>query len=247
MNVICIKPTKRLVKNATYKVASFQNQNTKGYSFFRATIRIYLTDDSVQNFPLDSFKPTVGDTFQKINYISPEYRLFLDERDQMKIDKHLKGGDYVVPTHDGLKTLVKGRKYKVKDVRVIENKSSYGVVTWTDIKIKLEGSERWYTSWNFRKCTNQEAREISLKSLFDEAVDVEKVNKHKRKFDYHSDEEKVSMLLRFIISSANDRYRNQMDIINWTIEKTADKYSLKKEDFDLVRTLTLEQILEIIK
>jgi len=38
-----------------------------------------------------------------------------------------------------------------------------------------------------------------------------------------------------------------MDIIDWTIEKTADKYSLKKEDFDLVKTLTLEQILEIIK
>jgi hypothetical protein len=247
MNVICIKPTKRLVKNAIYKVASFQNQNTKGYTFFRATIRIYLTEDNIHTFPLDSFKPASGGDFQQITYISPEFKLVLDERDQMKIDKTLKSGDYVVPTHDGLKTLVKGKKYRVRDVQVIDHKNSSGAVSWTDIKIKLEGSERWYTSWNFRKCTNQEAREISLKSLFDEDVDVEKVNKHKRKFDYHTDEEKVSMLLRFIISSANDRYRNQMDIIDWTIEKTADKYSLKKEDFDLVKTLTLEQILEIIK
>jgi hypothetical protein len=235
------------VKNATYKVASFQNQNTKGYTHFRSTIRIYLTEDSVQSFPLDSFKPTVGDTFQQINYISPEYRSFLEERDQMKIDRNLKGGDYVVPIHDGLKTLVNGRKYVVKDVQVIDHKSSSGAVTWTDIKIKLEGSQRWYTSWNFRKCTNQEAREINLKTLFDEKVDIEKVNKHKRKFDYYTDEEKTSMLLRFIVTSANDRYRNQMDIIDWTVEKTADRYSLKKEDFDSVRNMTLEQILEILK
>jgi hypothetical protein len=74
------------VKNATYKVASFQNQNTKGYAYFRPSIRIYLTEDSIHTFPLDSFKPTVGDTFQQINYISQEYRLFLDEKDQMLAD-----------------------------------------------------------------------------------------------------------------------------------------------------------------
>jgi hypothetical protein len=55
------------------------------------------------------------------------------------------------------------------------------------------------------------------------------------------------MLLRFIVTSANDRYRNQMDIIDWTVEKTADRYSLKKEDFDSVKNMTLEQILEILK
>jgi hypothetical protein len=247
MNVICVRPTKRLVKNATYKVASFQNQNNNSSAYFRPYIRIYLTEDSVQTFPLDSFKPTVGDTFQQINYISQEYRLFLDEKDQMKIDRNLKGGDYVVPIHDGLKTLIKGRKYKVKDVRTIDHKSSMGAITWTDIKIKLEGSERWYTSWNFRKCTNQETRDISLKSLFDEVVDIEKVNKHKRKFDYYNDEEKVSMLLRFVVTSANDRFRNQMDIIDWTVEKTANRYSINKEDFDSVRNMTLDQILEILK
>jgi hypothetical protein len=105
----------------------------------------------------------------------------------------------------------------------------------------------WYWKQIIRKCTNQEAREISLKSLFDEAVDVEKVNKHKRKFDYHTDEEKISMLLKFVVASANDRYRNQMDILDWTIEKTADKYSLKKEDFDSIMNLTLDQVLQIIK
>lgn len=234
------------MKNATYRVASFQNK-TNGSPYFRPTIRIYLTDDNIQNFPLDSFKPIIGDTFQQIDYVSEEYRLFLDEKSEMKIDKNLKSGDYVVPTHDGLKTLVKGRKYKVKDVRVFDHKSSMGAVTWSDIKIKLEGSERWYISWTFRKCTNQEAREISLKTLFDETVDVEKVNKHKRKFDYFTDEEKISMLLRFVVTSANDRFRNQMDIIDWTIEKTAERYSIKKEDFYSIKNMTLEQILEILK
>jgi hypothetical protein len=78
-------------------------------------------------------------------------------------------------------------------------------------------------------------------------VDIEKVNKHKRKFDYYNDEEKISMLLRFVVTSANDRFRNQMDIIDWTVEKTANRYSINKEDFDSVRNMTLEQILEILK
>jgi hypothetical protein len=55
------------------------------------------------------------------------------------------------------------------------------------------------------------------------------------------------MLLRFVVTSANDRFRNQMDIIDWTIEKTANRYSINKEDFDSVRNMTLEQILEILK
>ena len=88
---------------------------------------------------------------------------------------------------------------------------------------------------------------IRDRSLFDESIDVEKVNKHKRKFDYYSEEEKISMLIRFVVTSANDRFRNQMDIIDWTVEKTANRYSINKEDFDSVRNMTLEQILEILK
>jgi hypothetical protein len=247
MNVICIKSSKKLVKNATYKVATLNNHNVKGFSHFTPTLKIYLTDNSIQTFPLSSFKPEGTVDFPQTNWMCPDYRTELDLKDQMKIDKRLKAGDYVVPVYDSLKTLVMGRKYKVKEVKFHEHTSSFGHTTWTDIKRKLEGSERWYVSWNFRKCTNQESREVSLKSLFDESTDVERVGKFKRKFDYYEEEEKKSILLKFILSAANDRYRNKMDIVEWTINKTAENYSLTNSDFDLVKGLSLFEILEILK
>ena len=247
MNAKCIKSSKRLVKNAIYKVAYLNNQNTKGHQFFRPTIRIYLKDESIQTFPLESFKAESGADLPSINWMNPDYQSLLNEREQTKIDRTLKPGDYVVPKYDHLKTLVQGKKYKVKDVQMHDHKSNSGHVTWTDIKIKLEGSERWYTDWNFRKCTSQEVREISLKSLFDEQTGTETVGRFKRKFDYLSSDEKIQTLLRFTLESSNDRFRNKMDIIDWTIQKTGEKYSLVREDFDLIKNLSFFDVLELIK
>ena len=247
MNVICLKSSKRLVKNAVYKVAYLSNLNTKGYNFFRPTVRIFLTDNSVQTFPLESFKLESGADFPSVNWMDSDYQNSLNEKEQTKIDKTLKTGDYVVPKYDNLKTLVRGKKYKVKEVQFHDHKSSSGHVSWTDIKIKLEGSQRWYVDWNFRKCTPQEVREISLRELFDEKSETERVGRFKRKFDYLSEDEKVTTLLKFTIESANDRYRNQMDIIDWAIQKTGEKYSLKTEDFDLIKNLTFTQITDLLK
>jgi hypothetical protein len=247
MNVICLKSSKRLVKNAVYKVAYLNNQNTKGYNFFRPVVRIFLTDNSVQTFPLENFKLESGADFPNINWMDQDYQNSLNEKELTKIDKTLRAGDYVVAKYDNLKTVVRGKKYKVKEVHFHDHKSSTGQVSWTDIKIKLDGSQRWYVDWNFRKCTPQEVREISLKELFDEKSDTEKVGRFKRKFDYLTEDEKVITLLKFVIESANDRYRNKMDIIDWTIQKTGEKYSLKDEDFDLIKNLTLTQITDLLK
>jgi hypothetical protein len=247
MNVICIKPTSKLVKDGVYKAVQINNHNTQGYSFFRSTIRIYLNGNSIQTFPLQSFKPSVGDTFQQTNWVCPDYQILLNERAETKIDKNIKSGDYVIPLHDSLKTLIRGRKYKVKEVSIYEHKSSNGSVSWVDIKLKLDGSNRFYSSWNFRKCTQQESREIGLKELFDEQSDTEKVNKFKRKFDYYTVEEKMKLLLQFTLSSANDRFRNQMDIIDWAVSKSAKQYKIIRSDFDSIKDLTLSEILDLLK
>jgi len=246
MNVICIKPNKRLVKDATYKVAQLQNLNNRGYSHFRGIVRIYLNDNSIQAFPIDSFKPTSGSSFAQINWVCPDYQQRLDERDQMKIDKNLKSGDYVVPLYDSLKTLIKGRKYKVSEVSFNDHKNFSGLVTWTDIKIKLEGSQRFYSSYNFRKCSIAESREIGLSELFDEEVTTEKVNRHKRKFDYYSQEEKTVILLKSIIESTNDRFRNHMDIIDWSIHKSSKQFKLVRSDFDSIASMTISDIVNLL-
>jgi hypothetical protein len=90
-------------------------------------------------------------------------------------------------------------------------------------------------------------REIGLNELFDEKSETEKVNRFKRKFDYLTPEEKKLVLLKHIIVSANDRFRNSMDIIDWTIEKTGKTYNIKTSDFEDLKTLTLTDILDILK
>lgn len=247
MNVICIKSTKRLVKNATYKVAKLSNINAQSSRYFRPSITIYLSETVFATFPLESFKPTVGDTFQTINWVSQDYAQFLSDREQTQITKDLKVGEYVVPKYDSLKTLIRGRKYKVTDVKINHHKNHAGIVSYSSIEIKLDGSNRYYISHNFRKCTQQEMREIGLNELFDEKSETEKVNRFKRKFDYLTPEEKKLVLLKHIIVSANDRFRNSMDIIDWTIEKTGKTYNIKTSDFEDLKTLTLTDILDILK
>ena len=244
MNVICIKSNSKLIKGATYKVVMLNNANGKGYSFFRPTVRIYLNDETVQTFPLSVFKPEGADSFPQIQWVCPDYQLRVAELQQTKITADsIKSGDYVVPLFDHLKTLIKGKKYKITDVRKIGSKSS----SWVNIKLQLEGSSRYYAVWNFRKCTSQEAREIGLHQIFDEKTNTETVNKHARKFDYYELNEKIKILLQSISLSTNDRFRHQMDIIDWAISKTSQNYKLKREDFDIVMNLSLSEILEILK
>jgi len=50
-----------------------------------------------------------------------------------------------------------------------------------------------------------------------------------------------------VMESATDRYRNQKSVLDWAVEKTGSKYSLKIEDFDPILELSLKSILEIIK
>ena len=247
MNALCTKPTTKLVKGAGYKIAQYSNSNPKGSPYFRPIIRIYLTDKSIQTFPLQNFTLEDGSDFPQTNWMCPDYQILLNEREQTKIDKNIKSGDYVIPLYDSLKTLIKGRIYKVKEVRINEHKSHSGYSSWSDIKIKLDGSERWYTSWNFRKCTNQETREIGLKEIFDEKTDTERVNKHKRKFDYYTDDEKQKLLLEFIVLSAYDRFRNQMDIVDWAVTKSAKQYKINRTDFEQVLNLSISDLVSILK
>jgi len=241
MNAICIKSTTKLIKGATYKVVYFNNSNGNKSSYFRPIIRIRLNDNNIQTFNLGNFQPTTGTSFPSTTWICPEYQSQMSEVQQTKIDNNIKAGDYVVPLYDNLKTLVKGRKYKITEVNTTTHR------TWTTIKLKLEGSDRLYNSYNFRKCTAQESREIGLSQLFDEQVDTVKVNKYKRKFDYYSDDEKIKLLLQFICESANDRFRHQMDIIDWAISKTSIKYKLNREDFSSIMNLNISQILDVLK
>lgn len=247
MNVISLKSSKKLIKDAVYKVASLQNLNSRNSPHFNPIVRIYLRDNSIQTFPLYCFKPEIGDSFPSISWICPDYQQILDEREQMKIDKNLKSGDYVVPIHDGLKTLIKGRKYKVDEVITKDHISPRGSVSWTDIKIKLDGSQRLYVAYNFRKCTSQEMRDIGLKKLFDEVVDTEKVGRFKRKFDYLTEEEKKNTLVKVIFDSATDRYRNKMSILDWAIDKSGQNYGLKVDDFSEILNLPLQSILGIME
>lgn len=244
MNVICLKASSKLVKGGVYKLVYFNNDNSKKNPYFRPILRIYLNEFSIQSFPLENFKLEDGSKFTETIWTCPDYQLKLNEREQTKIDKNIKVGDYVIPLYDSLKTLIRGRTYKVSEVKFHDHKNNLGQITWTDIKIKLEGSQRWYVAWNFRKCSNQESRDINLKQLFDEKTNTETVNRHKRKFDFFDESDKKKLLIQFIIASASDRFRNQMDIIDWAITKSAKNYKLTRSDFEPIMLMSVSEIIK---
>jgi hypothetical protein len=73
------------------------------------------------------------------------------------------------------------------------------------------------------------------------------VGKYKRKFDYYTDDEKKKLLLEFVVGSANDRFRNQMDIIDWAVSKSAKQYKLNRSDFETINLITIDELMSILK
>jgi len=237
MYVKCIKSTTKLVKDATYKCMMYFNDNTTNIRYFHPTVKIYLTEDLIQSFSLKYFKPIDRENFDTINWISDEYKIHITEIDQTKIDKNLKVGDYVIPLHGGYRTIIKGKKYKVSAVKTVSNR----------VSLRIEGSNRWYTGYYFRKCSHQESREIQLNDLFDEPKMTIKLNPKKRKIDYFTDIEKKVILLQMICDSVSDRYRNKLDIIDWCIFRKGKDYKLNREDFDQIIDLSVREILSILE
>jgi hypothetical protein len=230
MKVISKKGNRKLLKGHIYDTDFFNNDQTQVNQNYRYSYkRISIEGRGLYN--VDDFTQTDGQPLPNILY---------DKRVKVEPTKitDLKKGDVLVCLSDQrFKYLIKGGKYRIAEVRITNGGS------WSGGDIRLEGYNRWlmWSSWNFRKLTLQESRDLALSQIFDkeENFSVE----FKRKFELKSDKDVV--LVETLAKSILDKNRHELSIMDWGIEKSGGHFKLTKEDFSHLMDKPLKDILEM--
>jgi len=231
MKVISRKGNRKLLKGHVYETDFFNNdQSQTNLSYRYSYKRISIKDRGFYN--VDDFTQTDGQPLPKIIY---------DRQVKVEPTKitDIKKGDVLVCLSDQrFKYLIKGGKYRIAEVRITNGSSS-----WSGGDIRLEGYNRWlmWSTWNFRKLTLQESRDLALSQIFDkeENFSVE----FKRKFELKSDKDAV--LVETLAKSILDKNRHELGVLDWGIEKSGGHFKLAKEDFSHLMDKPLKEILEI--
>lgn len=225
MQVVSLKSNSKLIKGHVYETDHYNNDpanmnyhyiNIIGYGRYTPSDFTLLSGSPL---PIQKYKNISHNSYVQITDIN-------------------KGDIVVCNSEKGYRYLIKGGKYRINDTRT--KRSSGGFIFG---EIQLEGYKRWLTwnSWNFKKLTIQETREIALSQIFDtpENFSVE----FKRKFDQSKSKNKI--LIESICKSILDKYRHHYDIITWGIEKNSATYKLNKDDFKELLDMPLSEIIEI--
>ncbi len=222
MKVIAKKDTKRIVKGCKYDVIKITGDRI----FIKiGTNRAYL---SINNFTTIDGKPVPQN-----NWTSPEYNQSnINYRETLINDvRLLKKGDIVVGRSD-TKKFTKDKMYKVADIYWEEIPTNWGS-KYTKQKIKIEGYNRWLSTYGFRLCTAQEKRNISLGNIFgDDTIKVETDFSEKfRKIDTIEDvNEKNKAIISCIASAILDPSKNSISTLEWAVQKRGKDFGLTMDD-----------------
>jgi hypothetical protein len=231
MKVKSIKGNRKLIKGHVYETDFFNNdQNQTSNNYRYSYKRISIKDRGYYN--VDDFTQTDGQPLPKILY---DIQV---KKEPTKISDLKKGDVLVCLSDQRFKYLIKGGKYRISDIR-ITNPSS----TWGAGDIRLEGYNRWlmWSTWNFRKLSLQESRDLALSQIFDkeENFSVE----FKRKFELKSDKDVV--LIETLAKSILDKNRHELNVIDWGIEKSGGNFKLTQEDFKHLMDKPLKEIIQM--
>ena len=238
MKVKSKKGSKKIVKGMVYDTKFFANdpKSTMGNSFRNRYGRILI--EGYGMYRCADFTTTYGKPLPQIDF---------DERLKNYVEfkaEDTKKGDIVVCQSDRYKYLIKGAKYRVEDVKIHQHGNT-GTYVYQTTEMKLEGYKRWLScnNWTFRRLNTQEYRDLALSQIFDkeENFSVDFI----RKFDKSKNPDKI--LIETIAKSILDKYRHELDIVQWGIEKNSTTYDLHKEDFDHLLDISLRDILTIIE
>jgi hypothetical protein len=239
MRVKSLVDTGKLIKGAIYDVYRLQNVKKNSY-YTRGYLTIQFKNGKSSTFTVHNFTMEDGSSIPEINWVSDSQKSEWSDYETTKIKQdNIKKGDFVVYNRNISVNLIRGKKYLVTDVKTQKQGS------WINIHIKVEGSNRFYQSYNFRKCTVAEIREMSLNSILsdDNKIDVEIIEKGIRKIDKLSKEKKEKELIRVLLTSMADPYRHNLSVIEWSIKKTGKNYKLNENDFNEVLKLTTEELI----
>jgi hypothetical protein len=239
MKLICKKNTKKLVKGAIYEALKIDTIKPSNARYFRPWVIVKINDNQV-GFRPENFTLTNGEDIPEMNWQNPSFQDAFLETNYLQGDK-IKVGDFVVYKNSRCKTLEPGKIYKISEIKSTER----GTLNhkWTEYKVKVEGSNTNFGTYNFRPCSTQEVRDIALKKLFDEKVDVAKAGEAPRIIDRYSDKYKEQVLLGLIISASLDINRHNMSILDWAV-RLGQKQSVTREDFTPILSKTISSIIE---
>ncbi len=234
MKVISKKSTTRLVKGGQYEVDQIWNDGeSTSYMEGKCNIR------GIGTFSVNAFILLDGSDLPKIKKVKSRIE-FSD----------LKKGDILVPNRS-TKTLVKDKYYVISELKE-ESKIKLlygGRQALTNIEyVKFEGFPRWvvYSQWKFGLVSKDISRNISINDILGESKSPVIRKKHKRSFDSLSEEDKSKSLVEILCYSMVDKYRNNLSVIDWAINKTGIKYGVNYEDFENVLNLPFKDIIKLI-
>ena len=238
MNIICKKPTSKLIKSATYEVELLYNNGTNT-SWKEGRVRV---KDVSGFYSVNNFTDMNGSPVQKVNVGSPVAQEILKFED-------LKVGDILVCKSDNYKTLIRNGYYKIEKLDSVDKPVRYGTNSYVhkEQKVKLQGVKRTlkFNSWCFRKMSVQELREANLNELLNNQPLKVISEPIKRKFDHLENKEEA--LVEALCLSILDKNRHKLSIVDWTCEKIGSKLGLNQEDFSELLEMSLKDILKYVE
>lgn len=244
MKIKSLKSTNKLVRGAVYEALALYNNNSKKLNHFSPYVII-----NINGYPYrtstSNIKNEDGSDLPEINWECEVYKDMKANSGQYLNTDDVKIGDYVTPRNNTLKSLIIGRKYKVTNVQKIKHESiSKYSKEWVETKISIEGSNRLYSAFTFKKCSVSESRNINLNEVLGQPTDLEKANTTVRKIETFSDTDRDRILISVLMTAVLDRSRNNMSIMQWAVKKIGSRYSVIESDFDNLLDNTIKSIVE---
>jgi hypothetical protein len=151
-----------------------------------------------------------------------------------------KVGDLVKCDTDNLKNYVKGNFYKVTGLKHGTHWSSKKIDKSSYDKVKVEGSNRWLSRWNFSVLSTNDKRTANLAELLDGGA--KQLIQYDRKFDSLSESEQKSHIFELLVESMYLKKKQNFDmpIVEFILKKR-DRMGLTQEDFDKYGKIKLEE------
>lgn len=227
MKIKAIKNTTALIKGYTYEVVRMYNANPNGHG--RVWVKEMEGSLNVCHFTDMSGNPLPNTNYGDVAYESVKFN-------------DIERGDILVCKSKSHKSLVYGKMYRVEDLIVEKRNYNYAVN-----KIRLEGVKKtfMYNSWNWRKLSKDEVRDLSLLDLLEnkEPDIVKEVVVDK--FDAMENTEVE--LFRAVAQSMVDKKRHHLGLIDWYCRiPLGVKMNAKPEHFERILDMPLREIIRMV-
>lgn len=236
MKVISKKSTKRLVKGGEYEVVSLWNDGTS--NIYREG---QLEIKGIGLFKVNAFTTIDGSEIPQSKKDTPLVE-FSD----------LKKGDILVAKFSN-KSLIKGNLYVISETKIVKKrKMMYNkrIMDYDNNVVKFEGFSSWvtYSRYRFELASGSVVRDISINEILGTKSKGRSVvrKSYKRSFDGLDSGNKNRVLFESICAAATDKYRNNLNVLDWAIDKSGSNYGICKKDFDKILELSLGDVIKLI-